>query len=146
MSVLTDVRIRHTAVPRSSRLGRFLAEALARFADAPLASPVVGAIRPTPVQRYPHHAVPRTRVMVELTCDRASVPHVRDLLHHALDVAGIDQLGAKVRCEDDGSTTVRAVVAVVGHPAPALEPVLTDLFVDPGIQGISWRPTAGPEA
>ncbi|MGW7007137.1 hypothetical protein ACWGCW_31105 [Streptomyces sp. NPDC054933] len=75
MTVLTGIRIKRTAVPWIARLRRFAVDALARFADAPLHSPVLGALRPSVYDRNRHHAARRTCAVVETTADLSAAAH-----------------------------------------------------------------------
>ncbi|KOU38044.1 MgtC/SapB family protein [Streptomyces sp. WM6378] len=106
------------------------------------------ALRPAGrlIDRVPQHD-PDTegvRATVHLVCDRSEDAHIRALLLQSMASSGLTPTGLRVRREDDDTTELRAVVAVGGDPARALEQLIARLSLEPGIHDLHWHldPTA----
>ncbi|MEV5283442.1 MgtC/SapB family protein [Streptomyces sp. NPDC006692] len=97
------------------------------------------------IDRVPQHD-PDTegvRATVHLVCDRSEDAHIRALLLQSLTGSGLTPTGLRVRREDD-TTELRAVVAVGGDPARALEQLIARLSLEPGIHDLHWHLDAMP--
>ncbi|MEU1626879.1 hypothetical protein ABZ746_16455 [Streptomyces sp. NPDC020096] len=122
----------------ATRLRRFFADAFTRIADAPLRSPVVSALRPTArAASLPHGACERSLVTVHLTCDVCQEGRIRALLGDVLATSGLRYDGLRAR-RVDGTVEFRAAVTVHGAPAPAVEPLVSRLFLQPGVHDVRW--------
>ncbi|MFD9822363.1 MgtC/SapB family protein [Streptomyces violascens] len=106
------------------------------------------ALRPAGrlIDRVPQHD-PDTegvRATVHLVCDRGEDAHIRALLLQSMAGSGLTPTGLRVRREVDDTTELRAVVAVGGDPARALEQLITRLSLEPGIHDLHWHLDATP--
>jgi putative Mg2+ transporter-C (MgtC) family protein len=84
------------------------------------------------------------RATVHLRCDRGEDAHIRALLLQSMAGSGLTPTGLRVRREDDDTTELRAVVAVGGDPARALEQLIARLSLEPGIHDLHWHLDATP--
>ncbi|MDF3292821.1 hypothetical protein [Streptomyces silvisoli] len=137
----TITTVRFLRPSSTTRLRRFLADALNRIADAPLHSPVVTALRPTArAATLPHGACQRSSVTLHLACDVRQEGRVRALLSDALATSGLRYEGLRAQFADN-TVEFRATVTVHGAPAPAVEPLVSRLFLQPGVQDVRWTAT-----
>ncbi|GAA1900771.1 hypothetical protein [Streptantibioticus ferralitis] len=133
---ITTARFLRTAT--AARLRRFFADAFNRIADSPLHSPVVTALRPAArTASLPHGACERSAVTVHLVCDVRQEVRVRALLSDVLATSGLRYEGLRAR-HVDGTVEFRAAVTVHGAPAPAVEPLVSRLFLQPGVHDVRW--------
>ncbi|MEV5878271.1 MgtC/SapB family protein [Streptomyces sp. NPDC052101] len=79
------------------------------------------------------------RATVHLVCERGDETHVRALLSQALAGDGLAPTGFRVRRDEEGSTSLRAAVALNGDPARALEQLITRLSLEPGVRDLHWH-------
>ncbi|GHE05007.1 MgtC/SapB family protein [Streptomyces alanosinicus] len=79
------------------------------------------------------------RATVHLICERAAETHVRALLSQALAGDGLAPTGLRVRRDEEGSTSLRAAVALNGDPARALEQLIARLSLEPGVRDLHWH-------
>ncbi|MER5545979.1 MgtC/SapB family protein [Streptomyces sp. NPDC001118] len=79
------------------------------------------------------------RATVHLICERNDETHVRALLSQALATGGLAPTGLRVRRDDEGSTSLRAAVALNGDPARALEQLIARLSLEPGVRDLHWH-------
>ncbi|MFV5996628.1 MgtC/SapB family protein [Streptomyces sp. NPDC056231] len=86
------------------------------------------------------------RATVHLVCERQAETHIRALLLQALAGSQLAPIGLRARREDNGDTTsLRAAVAISGPVAPALEPVIARLSLEPGVHDLHWHLHDEPE-
>ncbi len=135
-ATITTVRfLRLSATPR---LRRFLADAFNRIADSPLHSPVVTALRPTArAATVPHGSCQRHVVTVHLACDLRQEHRIRALLSDALTTSGLRYDGLRAQ-RGEKTVEFQAALTVHGAPAPAVEPLVSRLFLQPGVQDVHW--------
>lgn len=153
MPATTITTVRFMRPTASARLRRFLTDAFQRIADAPLHSPVVTALRPTArAATPPHGSCQRSFVTVYLACDARQEDRFRALLSDALATSGLRYGGMRAQRADD-TVVFQAAVTVHGAPAPAVEPLVSRLFLQPGVHDVRWTavdaqppPLPGPHA
>ncbi|MCQ4046374.1 hypothetical protein ACFOSC_19490 [Streptantibioticus rubrisoli] len=135
-TTITTARFPRSAA--TARLRRFLSDAIHRIADAPLHSPVVTALRPTArAATLPHGNCQRAVVTVYLTCDGRQERRVRALLSDALTTSGLRYEGINAQRIGD-TVEFEAAVTVHGAPSRAVKPLLSRLFLQPGVHDVRW--------
>ncbi|MFB7509074.1 MgtC/SapB family protein [Streptomyces broussonetiae] len=88
-------------------------------------------------QRDPDHE--GVHATVHLICERGDETHVRALLSQALASDGLAPTALRVRRDDEGTTSLRAAVALNGDPARALEQLIARLSLEPGVHDLHWH-------
>ncbi|MGC9666196.1 MgtC/SapB family protein [Planosporangium sp. 12N6] len=76
---------------------------------------------------------------IHLICGRGDEPHIRALLLQALASSGVAPTGLRAQRGQTESVSLRATVTVSGDIAPALEPVIARLSLEPGIRDLHWH-------
>ncbi|KUL38058.1 hypothetical protein ADL22_19565 [Streptomyces sp. NRRL F-4489] len=87
-----------------------------------------------------------SRATVHVVCDRRDEGHLRALLLQALAASGLVPTALRSRRQQEGAdTAVLATVVITGDLAPALEPVIARLSLEPGVRDLHWHGEEHPD-